>query len=76
MIRALRKKFILACMFALTLVLFVILGGVNFVSYRKVVELSLIHISASFLCFIMALPRFRSWCGICPAIGPPSLCCP
>lgn len=38
MIRALRKKFILACMFSLTLVLFVILGGVNFVSYRKVVE--------------------------------------
>lgn len=38
MIRKLRIKFIAASMLSLTLVLFVILGGVNFMSYRKVVD--------------------------------------
>lgn len=36
MIRKLRRKLIAACMFSLALVLFVILGGINLVSYRKV----------------------------------------
>lgn len=37
MIRRLRRKFIVACMVSLTIVLAVILGGVNLMSYQKVV---------------------------------------
>ena len=38
MIRRLRRKLILACMVSLALVLAVILGGVNLMSYHKVVS--------------------------------------
>ena len=38
MIRRLRRKLILACMISLTVVLTVILGGVNLMSYHKVVS--------------------------------------
>ena len=38
MIRRLRYKFIAASMFSLAVVLFFILGGVNFVSYQKVIR--------------------------------------
>lgn len=38
MIRRLRRKFIVACMVSLTIVLTVILGGVNLMSYQKVVS--------------------------------------
>lgn len=38
MIKRLRRKFIFACMLSLTIVLTVILGGVSFVSYQKVVS--------------------------------------
>lgn len=37
MIRRLRRKLILACMVSLALVLAVILGGVNLMSYHKMV---------------------------------------
>ena len=38
MIKKLRRKLIAACMISLTIVLTVILGGVNFMSYQKVVS--------------------------------------
>lgn len=38
MIKKLRAKLILACMFSLAVVLLVILGGVNLMSYQKVVS--------------------------------------
>ena len=38
MITKLRAKLILACMFSLAVVLLVILGGVNLMSYQKVVS--------------------------------------
>ena len=38
MIKRLRRKFILACMLSLTVVLAVILGGVSLVSYQKVIS--------------------------------------
>ena len=37
-IKQLQRKLIAACMLSLTLVLAVILGGVNYMSYRKVVS--------------------------------------
>ena len=54
MIKKLRRKLIVACMISLTIVLTVILGGVNLMNYQKVITdadtvltLSLIHISLS-----------------------------
>ena len=38
MIKKLRRKFIAACMISLAIVLIVILGGVNLMSYQKVVS--------------------------------------
>ena len=60
MIKRLRRKFIAACMLSLTIVLTVILGGVNLMSYYKVVSdadaiLSLLDANGG------AFPKNHSW---------------
>lgn len=60
MIKRLRRKFIAACMLSLTIVLTVILGGVNLMSYYKVVSdadaiLSLLDANGG------AFPKSHSW---------------
>lgn len=72
MIRRLRRKFIVACMVSLSLVLTVILGGVNLMSYHKVVadaDAILLLLDANGGVF----PKSRGGTGEKPPDGAPAL---